>query len=326
MLVLKNVSGQNPHIKVKLPNPDSKAFMGRIPDNPMCSKENRDQLIELPNNLSADKQSPVSRLHCMIEKRGKVFYLTNKSKHGTFVNGKRLAVNQSRELCPDDKVCLQRSPIHNEQAKALMGSHWEYTCVFSDVSFAPESKRIIYFLDFPEDASHDEENVESFKASMQIVEETTKTKTSVDNNIKLTSMRRNRDLQEQFKANKKSAVSGMDIFDAMMTEPSCRQQQAQLDQAPPCEACTQAHRDFHNKRQEILGPSARKSQRVIKCSDCKSRSQEFFHMCHALQGSRDENKKLKRQLEESQKALQAALESQFNESQDAFQALKHQRT
>ena len=64
-------------------------------------------------------------------------------------------------------------------------------------------KSILNGLDWLGISYDDEDTVESFTASMQIVEETTKTKTSVDNNIKLTSMRRNRDLQEQFKANKK---------------------------------------------------------------------------------------------------------------------------
>lgn len=322
MFVLKNLSGQNPDIRLPLINDKSTAFIGRNPFDSRFSEERGDKLIFLPHDLSANFQSPVSRLHFMVQMKDGVLYLTNLSTIGTFVNGKRLTQNETVTLRhlnkrrPGDVVCLQRSPRKNEQHIPLKGSLWEYKFV-RESGFAPESKRISY---------DDEDTVESFTASMQIVEETTKTKTSVDNNIKLTRYRVNGDLEKQVKANQQLDRSVRDIFDAMMTEPSCRQQQAQLDQAPPCEACTQAHRDFHNKRKTILGPSARKSQRVIKCSDCKSRSQEFFHMCHALQGSRDENKKLKRQLEESQKALQAALESQFNESQDAFQALKHQRT
>lgn len=317
MFVLKNLSRKNPDIRLPLINDKSTAFIGRNPFDSRFSEERGDKLILLPHDLSANFQSPVSRLHFMVQTIDGVLHLTNLSTVGTFVNEKRLTLNETVKLRhlnkrrPGDVVCLQRSPKKNEQNIPLEGSHWEYEFV-RESSFAPESKRIIY----DDEENDDEENVESAK----IVEETVKTKTSFVNNIKPRRTSRNMELEEQVKANQQVARSGMDIFDVMMTEPSCSQPINR-----PCEACKQAQFDFHEKRKEILGSSARKSQRVIKCSDCKSRSQHCFYMCYALQGSRDENKKLKRQLEESQKALQA-LESQLKESQDAFQALKRQRT
>lgn len=132
MFVLRNLSRQNPDIRFELINDTSTAFIGRDPSHSTFSEERGDKLIFLPCDLSAEFQPPVSRLHFMVQTKDGVLYLTNLSTIGTFVNGKRLTLNETvklqhsnkRRAC--DKVCLQRSPNKNEQQIPLKGSHWEY--------------------------------------------------------------------------------------------------------------------------------------------------------------------------------------------------------
>ena len=65
------------------------------------------------DNVLVLKNPRVSRYHAVIEQFGARFRLSDlKSDNGTFVNGQRLAANQSRLLRDGDEIRLGKLVIH----------------------------------------------------------------------------------------------------------------------------------------------------------------------------------------------------------------------
>ena len=59
-------------------------------------KGQADLLLDLP---------VISRIHAQIEKRGEDYFLMDlNSTNGTFLNGKRLASNEYRQICGGDEI------------------------------------------------------------------------------------------------------------------------------------------------------------------------------------------------------------------------------